>query len=189
MSSQSLHNSAVAALEGWSVREDHEESLRQTMLAFLAASPDGCLRANEPGHITASSLVLSASGREVLLTLHPRVGRWIQLGGHCEETDETVVDAALREAREESGIDELTIHPTLLSAHTHPITCSLGKPTRHLDLRFLVRAAPGSRAVRSEESTDLRWWPVDSLPDSAEVETIDYLVQLARTRAGVEPAE
>ncbi|MBJ7352561.1 MAG: NUDIX domain-containing protein, partial [Rhodococcus sp.] len=117
-----------------------------------------------------------------LLTLHPRVGRWIQLGGHCEPEDETVVAAALREATEESGITDLSIDPELLSAHTHPITCSLGKPTRHLDLRFLVRAPDGARAVRSEESTDLRWWPVDELPDSAERETIDHLVALAAHR-------
>lgn len=182
MSARSLHASAVAALEGWHARAWHEDSLRHTMLAFLAANPDGCLRASESGHVTASSLVLDESGRHVLLTLHPRVGRWIQLGGHCEPSDDTVVDAALREAREESGIDDLTISSTLLSAHTHPITCSLGKPTRHLDLRFLVRAPEGAQAIRSEESTDLQWWPVDALPESAEVETITHLVGLASTR-------
>jgi hypothetical protein len=69
-----------------------------------------------------------------------------------------------------------------LSAHTHPITCSLGKPTRHLDLRFLVRARAGAQAVRSEESTDLKWWPVDSLPAAAEVDTINHLVELANQR-------
>ncbi|WP_338893026.1 NUDIX hydrolase [Rhodococcus sovatensis] len=182
MSARSLHDSAVSTLEEWPVLDHHEDSLRHTMLAFLAGSPDGCLRSNEAGHITASSLVLDESGGQVLLTLHPRVGRWIQLGGHCEPEDETVQGAAMREAREESGIDELTIEPTLLSADTHPITCSLGKPTRHLDLRFLVRAAAGTTAVRSEESTDLRWWPVDGLPPNAEADTISHLVELARQR-------
>ncbi|SNT34244.1 NUDIX hydrolase [Rhodococcoides kyotonense] len=179
---RTLHDSAVATLTAWNTEAWHEDSLRHTMLAFLASNPNGCLRANEPGHVTASSLVLDFSGRNVLLTLHPRVGRWIQLGGHCEESDASVVDAALREAREESGIDDLTIDAQLLSAHTHPITCSLGKPTRHLDLRFLVRAPEGAHAVRSEESTDLRWWPVDALPESAEADTIAHLVGLAENR-------
>lgn len=177
-----LHTSAVEALSAWNTEQWHEDSLRHTMLAFLASNPDGCLRSNEAGHITASSLVLDESGRNVLLTLHPRVGRWIQLGGHCEESDATVVDAALREAREESGIDDVRIDARLLSAHTHPITCSLGRPTRHLDLRFLVRAPAGAIAVRSEESTDLRWWPVDALPESAEADTISHLVALAEKR-------
>ena len=42
----------------------------------------------------------------VLLTLHPRVGQWLQLGGHCEPDDATIADAAAREGREESGIED-----------------------------------------------------------------------------------
>ena len=62
-----------------------------------------------PGHITASALVLDHTGTETLLTLHPRLGRWVQLGGHCEDGDADIAAAALREAGEESGIDGLTI--------------------------------------------------------------------------------
>lgn len=182
MGARTLHSSALSVLTDWETDDWQADSLRHTMLAFLDSNPSGCLRANEPGHVTASSLVLDDTGRHVLLTLHPRVGRWIQLGGHCEETDRTVVDAALREAQEESGMEGLRIDDRLLSAHTHPITCSLGTPTRHLDLRFLVRAPTGARPVRSAESTDLRWWPVDALPDNAEIHTISHLVRLANER-------
>jgi 8-oxo-dGTP pyrophosphatase MutT (NUDIX family) len=182
VSAQSLHASAVAVLGAWAPADRGDESARQTMLAFLGSAPRGCLREHVPGHITASALVLDESGEHVLLTLHPRVGRWIQLGGHCEESDETVIDAALREAIEESGVADLRIDPRLLAAHTHPITCSLGVPTRHLDLQFLVRASSIETAVRSDESLDLRWWPVDQLPDGAETETLDRLLTLARSR-------
>lgn len=178
-----LHASAVAALEGFLAPSTGQDALRHTVLAFLAARPDGCLRACAPGHVTASALVLDAAGEHVLLTLHPRVGRWIQLGGHCEPDDATLVAAALREAREESGLDALTIDPAVLHLDTHPITCSGGVPTRHLDVRFLVRAEPGAEIVRSEESVDLRWWPVDALPESAAGDTIADLVELARVRA------
>ncbi|MGB3170859.1 MAG: NUDIX hydrolase, partial [Rhodococcus sp. (in: high G+C Gram-positive bacteria)] len=44
------------------------------------------------------------------------------------------------------------------------------------------RARAGAQAVRSEESTDLKWWPVDSLPAAAEVDTINHLVELANQR-------
>ncbi|WP_433200324.1 NUDIX hydrolase [Nocardia sp. CA-107356] len=169
MSASSLHASATALLESWRPPTDSDASLREAMLAFLGSAPRGCLREHAPGHITASAVVLSHDEREVLLTLHPRVGRWIQLGGHCEEGDETVAAAALREATEESGITGLRMDPELYGAQAHPITCSLGAPTRHLDLLFRIVAPAGAVPIRSHESTDLRWWPVGALPDSADV--------------------
>jgi 8-oxo-dGTP pyrophosphatase MutT (NUDIX family) len=48
--------------------------------------------------ITASTLVVDDAAQKVLLTLHPRFGRWLQLGGHCEDTDVGIRAAALREA-------------------------------------------------------------------------------------------
>lgn len=169
MSAESLHASATELLTDWKPEPGPDASLREAMLAFLGSAPRGCLREHEPGHITASALVFSHDGREILLTLHPRVGRWIQLGGHCEETDETVAAAALREATEESGIAGLRLAPALHGAQAHPITCSLGVPTRHLDLLFRITAPPGAVPVRSAESTDLRWWPVDDLPAGADI--------------------
>nr|WP_210743831.1 NUDIX domain-containing protein [Nocardia cerradoensis] len=164
-----MHASATELLENWKPATHPEQSVREAMLAFLGSAPRGCLREHAPGHITASAVVFSHDEREVLLTLHPRVGRWIQLGGHCEPGDETVVDAALREATEESGIAGLKVEPGLYGAQAHPITCSLGVPTRHLDLLFKIRAPRGAVPVRSAESTDLRWWPVDALPADSDV--------------------
>lgn len=187
MSAESLHASATALLTGWESPDPHQDSLRHTVLAFLAAAPNGCLRACEAGHITASTIVINTARTHVLLTLHPRVGKWIQLGGHCEESDGTVEDAATREAREESGIDDLDIEPDLIQVHTHPITCSLGVPTRHLDLRFVAFAADGPDGslpefVRSDESVDLAWWPIDALPDNTEHPAIPDLIAAALLR-------
>jgi 8-oxo-dGTP pyrophosphatase MutT (NUDIX family) len=159
-----VHADAVATLSSWRPRRAGQESLRQAFLGFLGARPDACRRSCVPGHLTASAIVLDESRSRVLLTLHPRVGTWLQLGGHCEPSDTTLAGAALREAVEESGIAGLTIDPTPVHLDVHPITCSLGVPTRHFDVRFLVLAPAGARPVRSEESDDLRWWPVRALP-------------------------
>ncbi|MCZ4548726.1 NUDIX hydrolase [Gordonia rubripertincta] len=184
MSAESLHRSATELLTTWATSDPHQDSLRHTVLAFLAAAPLGCLRACEAGHITASTIVLNTARTHVLLTLHPRVGKWIQLGGHCEESDTSIVAAATREAQEESGIADLVAEPQLVQVHTHPITCSLGIPTRHLDLRFVAVAADGPEGalpdfVRSEESVDLAWWPIDALPENTEVPAIPDLIAAA----------
>lgn len=159
-----LHASTVAKLAEWAAPDPHQDALRHALLAYLDAREDACLRACVPGHITASTLVVSDSGSEVLLTLHPRLGRWVQLGGHCEPEDSGILAAALREATEESGIEGLRIDPNLAAIHVHPLTCSLGVPTRHLDLQFLAYAPGGAEIAISDESLDLRWWPIDKLP-------------------------
>jgi 8-oxo-dGTP pyrophosphatase MutT (NUDIX family) len=172
----SLHASAVQMLTDWQAPDPQQDSVRHAMLAFLAARSDGCLRDCVPGHVTASSLVLDHTGTRTVLTLHPRFGRWLQLGGHCEATDADILAAALREATEESGIDGLRIDPAPAALHVHPVTCSLGVPTRHLDIQFLVHAPAGAEIARSDESLDLRWWPLDALPDD-----VDFgLTQLAQ---------
>ncbi len=158
----SLHSSVVAALDDWIAPDTGQDALRHSLLAFLDARPDACRRSCVPGHITASTLVVR--GNDVLLTLHPRLGRWVQLGGHCEESDADITSAALREAVEESGIHGLRLEPELAAIHVHPLTCSLGVPTRHLDLQFLAYAPDDAEAVISEESLDLRWWPIDEVP-------------------------
>ena len=175
-----VHESVMSALADWSAPDPGQDALRHAVLAFLLARPDGCERACIPGHITASALVVDHTGTRVLLTLHPRLGRWVQLGGHCEPVDDGIVEAALREATEESGITGLRIDPELAAIHVHPVTCSLGVPTRHLDLQFLVHAPEGAEPVISDESLDLRWWALDEVP--AEDTGLAQLVAAVRYR-------
>ncbi|GEE03715.1 NUDIX hydrolase [Gordonia spumicola] len=168
-------------LARWDAPDTDQDSVRHTFLAFLDAAPNPCERACVPGHLTGSVIVFDAGLTHVLLTLHPRVGKWIQLGGHCEPGDGSVAATALREGLEESGLPSLRLTDDPVHLHTHPITCSLGRPTRHLDVRFAAVAEPTSDGslppiVRSDESTDLAWWPVDALPASVDTETIPILI-------------
>ena len=81
------HAEALAALRDWSPPTPEQAALRDRYVAHLAEHPDGLTRACRPDHLTASTLVLSADGRSVLLTLHAKAHRWFQLGGHIEPGD------------------------------------------------------------------------------------------------------
>jgi 8-oxo-dGTP pyrophosphatase MutT (NUDIX family) len=163
------HADALRTLGEWLPVDPHQEALRHAFLTLLHARVDACLRACEPGHVTSSAVLVDSSGEHVLLTLHPRVGTWLQLGGHCEPGDTTLAGAALREATEESGMHGLAIDPEPIHLDVHPITCSLGQPTRHFDVQFVVRAPVDAEPIRSHESLDLRWWPVNALPEGGDL--------------------
>ncbi|MGO9381372.1 MAG: NUDIX hydrolase [Mycobacterium sp.] len=173
--SLSIRESAISILTDWQAPDPAQDSLRHAVLAFVQARTDACRRECVPGHVTASALVLDDTGTQVLLTLHPRLGRWVQLGGHCDDDDADIIAAALREATEESGVADLRIGPELAAVHVHPVVCSLGVPTRHLDLQFVAHAPAGAQIAISDESEDLRWWPAAALPDGTDL-ALAYLV-------------
>lgn len=179
-----LHDDAVAVVSEFEPSGVEQAAVRQAFLGFLAARPDAMWRSCAPGHLTASALVIEPSRRLVLLTLHPRAHMWVQVGGHCEPSDRTMLDAAAREAREESGIGALSFDPAPLGLDVHPITCSLGVPTRHFDVRYLAVAPQGAEPTRSDESLDLRWFAWDELPAQASPE-LPRLVEYARQRLGL----
>jgi 8-oxo-dGTP pyrophosphatase MutT (NUDIX family) len=161
-----LHDDAHDVLSRWSAPDAEQERLRRVYLDHVDRHPDAMSRHCRPDHLTASALILSADGRQVLLTLHKIVGRWLQTGGHCEPDDASLAGAAQREGAEESGIPDLVVDPdpVLLSLHEVP-SCGPVRPSHHLDVQYVATAPPGARAVISDESDDLAWFAVDDLPD------------------------
>ncbi|NNG39198.1 NUDIX domain-containing protein [Flexivirga sp. ID2601S] len=142
---------------------------RDAFLAQLSSYGDaGLRREGPPEHFTASAVVFSADGSHVLLVLHKKARLWLQPGGHFEPGDATVVDAALREATEESGIAGLRAVPGALFLDRHTLAESFGRCRSHLDLRIAATAPPDAAIAVSDESDDVRWWPVDALPDDTD---------------------
>ena len=174
----SLHTDALAVLTDWAPPTPAQAALRDRYVAHLRAHPDGLARECRPDHVTASTVVLSADRSRVLLTLHAKARRWFQLGGHCEPGDATLAGAALREAAEESGIAGLrpAPYPVHLDEHAVPF-CGPAADVHHLDVRFVALAPADAAPAVSEESLDVRWWPVDALPDPDLAEVVAAALQ------------
>jgi 8-oxo-dGTP pyrophosphatase MutT (NUDIX family) len=131
-------------------------------------------RTCRPGHITAAAWILSTDRRRALLTHHRKLNRWLQLGGHTDG-QWNVEEAALREAREESGFTHFefiridgVIMPFDLDVHTIPARYdSAGQliedAHEHHDIRFLLVAHPSSEIQVSDESHDVQWFTPDEL--------------------------
>jgi 8-oxo-dGTP pyrophosphatase MutT (NUDIX family) len=93
------------------------------------------------------------------MTHHKKLGKWLQLGGHADgESD--LLKVALREATEESGIQQFKVlSEEIFDLDIHGIpqnNSELGH--LHYDVRFLIEADPtGEAVIISDESHDVSW--------------------------------
>jgi 8-oxo-dGTP pyrophosphatase MutT (NUDIX family) len=147
-----------------------EETATVDRICRLVESHADCFeRTCRPGHITAAAWILSADRRRALLTHHRRLDRWLQLGGHADGQWH-VEEVALREAREESGMNEfdiVPIHGALMpfDIDVHEIPARhdaagqiVEDAHEHHDIRFLMIARCDAEPIVSEESHDVAWF-------------------------------
>lgn len=175
---------ARSILERFEAPDETQGETRARMLAWIERFPrDAHRRTRLEGHLTASALVLNHAGTHALLTHHKKLGRWLQLGGHCDG-DANLPHVALREAIEESGIVGLEIDPSPVDLDIHVIPARPGEPEHvHLDTRFLVRAPRGAREVISDESHELRWVKPDEIQRLSADDSVRRLFQRVFTPA------
>ncbi|HEY0698660.1 MAG TPA: NUDIX domain-containing protein [Micromonospora sp.] len=184
-----LHADTIALLTALRPTTAKAADAREATLRLLADGPVAMTRAHRPGHVTASTLVVAAAGERVLLCLHGKIGRWMQVGGHCEAGDKTLVAAALREATEESGIAGLVVGAVPIDVDVHPVGCHGG--SLHHDVRFAAVAPPEAVERVSEESAALGWFAPDALPEPLAHATAELvapaLAWVRRTRSHPAP--
>lgn len=128
---------------------------------LISGNPDSVTRDRVAGHFTASALMVDPRAGEVLLLMHPKVGIWLQFGGHIELQDVSFADAALRECREESGYVDIELLPSPAALDRHAVPCAGGKSV-HWDVQFLATVDKHSERIRSEE-LQTRWWDLTTV--------------------------
>jgi 8-oxo-dGTP pyrophosphatase MutT (NUDIX family) len=142
------------------------------IIAFVERHADGSWwqRTTLEGHLTASAWVVDATRQHALLLHHAKLDRWLQPGGHIDATDASPAHAALREAREESGIESLAHAAEMLfDVDVHPIPARGAEPAHlHYDLRYLI-ISPEQGLKISDESLGAKWLPITEIT-SANVE-------------------
>ena len=107
-----------------------------------------------------------ATGPEVLLQLRKNTGymddHWAAAAAGHVEKGETAYDAAQREALEELGVSDVDLTFVTAMQRTRG-----GEPIdERIDFFFTARAWSGEpRIVETDKAADLRWCPLDALPE------------------------
>jgi 8-oxo-dGTP pyrophosphatase MutT (NUDIX family) len=148
----------VSLLEAYQPFDADDDQARGRILSFVLANADCFERSLLAGHVTGSAWIVDASRSRCLLTHHRKLERWLQLGGHADgQTD--ILEVAMREAREESGL--LSLRPvtaSIFDCDVHAIPARKAEPEHwHYDVRVLLEADDAELLVVSEESKELAW--------------------------------
>jgi len=143
---------------------DREAEALERLTQFVKAHPDCFERSLLIGHVTGSAWVLDRDRTHALLTHHRKLNKWLQLGGHADG-DPDILRVALREAREESNLDE--IHPVseaIYDIDIHAIPARGAEPEHfHYDVRFLLEADRNAPIRASHESRSIAWTQLDQI--------------------------
>lgn len=171
-------------LEQFCTQNPGREAAAQRILDFIRSTPDCFERRHAAGHITGSAWLLNPAGDRVLMTLHRKLKRWLQPGGHADGQHDTLA-VALREAEEESGICGITaVSSDIFDVDVHLIPARPGEAEHyHYDIRYLLRA-PHEQFVVSDESDALEWWSAADFAKRRE-QTDEAVLRMAAIVPGI----
>jgi len=153
-------------LSGFLERYPDEAALLSEPVRLLRGGGSFASRRTFPMHLTVGALLVRGEA-EILLVEHRAYGILLQPGGHLEPTDTTLIDAAVRELAEETGIDADTIFPRSQT----PAYIEYGKvPPRpdkdepehhHLDIGYSFTTAHADVGrIQEFEVNGAAWYPL-----------------------------
>jgi 8-oxo-dGTP pyrophosphatase MutT (NUDIX family) len=151
-------NSLKNLLEKYNPSDIYEQNHKKNMISFLNEHPNCFERSCLQGHFTGSCWLLSRDKQKALIMHHKKLNIWVQLGGHCDG-DKDVLQVALKEAMEESGIHSISpLSHEIFDIDIHPIPERKNEPAHiHLDVRFLLGVDDDENFTQNDESFELKW--------------------------------
>ena len=161
-------------IEGYAPDCEQEVQDRRMMLAYLDLFPGDILtRANEIAHFSASAWVVNPQRDRVLMLYHNIYKSWAWPGGHADG-EENLLGVALREVKEETGVERLRpvteqlYSLEILTVNAHVKRGKHVVPHLHLNLTYLLEA-DDSQKTRSkpDENSAVRWFGLDEAVEAS----------------------
>ena len=120
-------------------------------------------------HFTATTVIVYKN--KVLLHLHKKLGIWLPVGGHIDR-DELPEEAALREIKEEAGLEVELYNPDeqinmgdakQLARPMHILLENINQFHQHIDFIYYAKANTFRVKSRDGETDNLKWFTSDEI--------------------------
>lgn len=128
-------------------------------------------RKNEFAHFSSSSMIFNQTKDKVLMIYHNIYQSWSWTGGHADG-DEDMFQVALKEAKEETGLKNLSpltdklIALDILPVWGHTKNGSYVSSHLHLNTSYLFMADEQEPIeIKPDENSDIKWIPINLLDD------------------------
>ncbi len=161
-------------LENYQTSFSEEIDFHKQVIDFITQNDDFALRSNLTGQLTGSAWVVNKERTKALLIHHKKLNKWLQIGGHIEDSDQTIEETILREIKEESGLKTLKLLSSSIydiDIHTIPQKKEIAEHL-HFDIRLIIEADENEALLpQNEEILDIKWYDLHKVQNLAESTT------------------
>lgn len=154
---------------------EQEAQDRRMMIRYMDIFDDTLSRENETAHFTASAWVVNPGRDRLLMVYHNIYNSWSWTGGHADG-EEDLLDVALREVREETGLSDVKAVSSevfsleILTVNAHFKRGKYVVPHLHLNLTYLIEADETQLLkIKPDENSGVKWFaPEEAVAASVE---------------------
>lgn len=160
-------------LEKYIPYNEQEEADKEVMLSYINNFDNVLTRENKYGHFTSSAFVLNRERTKILMAYHKIYDSWAWVGGHSDG-DSDLLHVAMKEAKEETGIKNVT--PISENIYSLEIITVNGHEKRgkyvashvHLNTTYLLEADESEEIhIKEDENSGVKWVPIDKILEAS----------------------
>lgn len=159
----------IKSIKEFNPKNEQEENDKKLILDYVENNRDVLYRSNEYGHMTSSGLIFNKTLDKVLMVHHNIYNTWSWTGGHADG-DNDLLQVALKEAREETGVKDIRpITKDLITLDILPVIPHIKKGkfiSAHLHFCVsyaLIADEDSDLIVKEDENSGVMWIKIDEL--------------------------
>lgn len=156
-------------IEKYKPCNEQEENDKKVMLKCIDSCNDVLTRENEVFHFTASNWIVNKERTKVLMIYHNIYNSWAWTGGHADG-NENLVEVALKEAEEETGLKNLKVLSDgiysleIVTVDGHVKRGKYVSSHLHYDCCFLLEADENDPIrIKEDENKGVKWVNIEDV--------------------------